>query len=125
MSDPKRRGRFRSILIFASVALVLFLLVAGFRGYRDLTLAKAREAQLEEAIGRTDEEIGRLERRVDRLQNDPVMLERLAREELGMVRPGEVVVLLEPEDGVAPATPAGSPAPTAGPSSGPREPESP
>jgi len=124
LSETRPTGRFRSILIFASVALVLFLLVAGFRGYRDLTLAKAREAQLEEAIGRTEEEIGRLERKVERLQTDPVMLERLAREELGMVRPGEVVVLLEPEGAVPPATPTSRP-PSTGPSSDPPEPESP
>jgi cell division protein FtsB len=124
LSEARPTGRFRSILIFASVALVLFLLVAGFRGYRDLTLAKAREAQLEQSIGHTEEEIGRLERKVERLQSDPVMLERLAREELGMVRPGEVVVLLEPEGAVPPATPTSRP-PSTGPSSDPPEPESP
>jgi cell division protein FtsB len=115
------RGRFRAILIFASVALVLFLLVAGFRSYRDLTLAKAREASLEEELALTEEEIERLERQVERLQTDPVMLERVAREELGMVRPREVVILLEPEG----AAPAATPAPSPGPSSDLREPESP
>ena len=96
-------------------------MIAGFRGFRDLTLVREREAELEQMIGDTETEIDRLERRIDRLRTDPVMLERLAREELGMIRPGEVVILVEPE--VPPG--ATSTEPLSAPSSGPLEPESP
>ncbi len=88
-------SRFRAILGYASLALMIFLLFAGFRGYRDLTLAREREARLEQAIARTEDEIVRLGREVERLRGDPVLLERLAREELGMVMPGDVVVLVD------------------------------
>jgi cell division protein FtsB len=39
-----------------------------------------------------------LVRRIERTRDDPVTWERLAREELGLVRPGDIVVML-PEAG--------------------------
>ena len=35
---------------------------------------------------------------VHALQSDPLAIERVAREELGMVRPGEKLILLAPEE---------------------------
>ncbi len=102
-NSPQSRSRFRAILGYASLALVIFLLFAGFRGFRDLTLAREREARLRRAIATTDEEIVRLGRKVERLRSDPVLLERLAREELGMVLPGDVVVMVEPQGRARPA----------------------
>ena len=96
-----------------------------FRGFRDLSLAKAREAELERSIELTGVEIDRLQRHVERLRSDPVLLERLAREELGMVRPGEVVVIVAPEPQTAAVRPTRPPVPPAPPSSDPRAPESP
>jgi len=52
---------------------------------------------------RVETEIGGLNRRVDALNRDPHTIERLARERLGMVRPGETVFLF---DGPAPDAPA-------------------
>jgi len=116
------RSRFRSVLGYASLALIIFLVIAGFRGFRDLGIAQAREEKLMQSIERGEQDIEQLERRVERLRDDPVLLERLARDELGMVRPGEVVVIVEPEQ-----QPAGSTAssPPAAPSSDPPAPESP
>ena len=39
-----------------------------------------------------------LRERIDRIENDPAMLERLAREDLGLVREGDVVIVLPEED---------------------------
>lgn len=40
-------------------------------------------------------ENARLRREVQQLHDDPAAIERAAREELGLVRPGEVVITLE------------------------------
>ena len=119
--DPEPAS-FRSILGLASVAFALFLTIAGFRVYHELSRARQQEADLERQIELTDREIDRLERRVERLRSDPVLLERLAREELGLVRPGEVVILVERPNPLRPKT---SPRPGEPPSSGPPAPGSP
>ncbi|HKI02847.1 MAG TPA: septum formation initiator family protein [Thermoanaerobaculia bacterium] len=101
---PVRTDSFRPVL-GATVLLVLALLaIAALKSSRDLEAAHGRERLLETRIAATRAESERLRLRVDRLRNDPGMLERLAREDLGMVRPGDVVIELP--DPRAPAPPA-------------------
>jgi cell division protein FtsB len=83
--------------------LLLLLGAAGARSARDLAAARAREALLEERIAATEARVAELRRRIARLRDDPVTLERLAREDLGLVRPGDVVLVLPPERRAAPA----------------------
>ena len=91
---PVRTDSFRPVL-GATVLLVLALLaIAALKSYRDLEAARARERLLETKIAATRAESERLRVRIDRLRHDPGMLERLAREDLGMVRPGDVIVEL-------------------------------
>ena len=85
-------------MLGAVVAGALLLLgVAGVRSWRDLSAARAREAALAGEIAAAEERIARLHARIERLKTDPSTLERLAREELGMVVPGDVVIVL-PQD---------------------------
>jgi cell division protein FtsB len=100
---PVRTDSFRPVL-GATVLLVLALLaIAGLKSSRDLESARARERLLEKRIAATRAESERLRVRIDRLRHDPGMLERLAREDLGMVRPGDVIVELPEAGGTAPA----------------------
>ena len=97
---PARSDSFRPVL-GATVLLVFALLaVAALKSYRDLAAARAREHQLEVRIAETKARSEKLRLRIDRLRHDPGMLERLAREDLGMVRPRDVVIEL-PEGAVA------------------------
>jgi hypothetical protein len=96
------------------VALVFALLaIAALKSYRDLAAARAHEHQLETQIAETKARSEKLRLRIDRLRHDPGMLERLAREDLGMVHPRDVVIEL-PEGGVAavPHPPAPAPVPS-------------
>ncbi|MFL6193741.1 MAG: FtsB family cell division protein [Thermoanaerobaculia bacterium] len=106
---PDRSDSFRPVL-GASVLLVFALLaLASLKSSRDLQAARSRESQLETRIAETKARSERLRVRIDRLKNDPGMLERLARENLGMVRPGDLVIEL-PDETKAPAPrPAPSP----------------
>ncbi|HEV7504169.1 MAG TPA: septum formation initiator family protein [Thermoanaerobaculia bacterium] len=98
---PARPDSFRPVL-GAAVALFLALLaVAALKSYRDLASARAHQHMLERQIHETIARSEWLRSRIDRLHHDPGMLERLAREDLGMVRPGDVVVEL-PDGAVAP-----------------------
>jgi cell division protein FtsB len=82
-------------VVFAGVALTV--LAIGFvsaRSYRDLADSRARVARLEAEIERRKGAIESLELRIEGLRDDPYTLERLARQELGMARSGEIIVVL-------------------------------
>jgi cell division protein FtsB len=96
-SQPTPRS-FRSILAAAVIFLLVLLAVVGLKSYRDLSFAYGRVDALEGEIKATEERIGGLRDRIRRLEDDPATLERLGREELGLVRPGEVVYLLPEEE---------------------------
>ena len=70
-------------------------------GYRGSGLARViqmkREVEsLERDIVTLREETGRLTKTIDRLRSDPEYIEQLARESLGLVKPGEKVLKLPP-----------------------------
>jgi len=89
-----RSQTFRSVLALAVAALVLLLSFGGAKSYQELEVARGRAAELERRLAETQLRIRGLEERVDQLEDDPAMLERLARDELGMVRPEDVVIVL-------------------------------
>ena len=86
-------------------ALVLLLLVGlAFYGWQGVVRLRQMHEQLqslerENATLRREAE--RLAQTIDRLRNDPAYLERVAREERGMVRPGETVLKFPPKDRVS------------------------
>lgn len=85
------------------VLLFMVLLgIAGLKSYRDLTAAGAREKLIENRIDETRTGIERLRGRIERLRSDPASLERLAREDLGLVQARDVVIEL-PQELAAPA----------------------
>lgn len=82
-------------MIGMAVAFALLLLAAaGLKSWRDLQATRQRETVLMERIRSTETKVDNLKRKIDRLGHDPVTLERAAREELGMVKPGDVVMVL-------------------------------
>ncbi len=89
---------FRVLLVGACAVVFVILLVAGYDGSRDLARLKSREAQLEARLRKTEASVSVLRDRISRLRWDPYMLERVAREELGLSRPGEIVVILPRAD---------------------------
>lgn len=106
--EPK--SSFRVVLVGAAAAVFVILVLAGYDSSRDLARLKARESQLLTRLRGTESNIAELRDRISRLRSDPYTLERFAREDLGLARPGEIVVVLprsEPsvEDPSSPATP--------------------
>jgi cell division protein FtsB len=88
---PPKADSFRPVLGAAVVLFLALLLVAGVKSWRDLEAARSRERALTDRIEALHRESERLKARIERLRHDPGTLERLAREELGMVRPGDVL----------------------------------
>jgi cell division protein FtsB len=84
----------RPLLVVLAVATVLgvVMLSGPFERYAD---GRTRVEAARSTADALDEEIARLEDRVEQLQ-DPTNLELLAREQQGMIRPGEVAYTLVP-----------------------------
>lgn len=94
----------RGLLGTAALVLALLFALAGLQSWRDLSVARSRSQELQSRVDATEERIEALRERIHRLDSDPRALERLAREELGLVRPGDLVIVL-PEETVSPTTP--------------------
>ncbi len=95
MTNLRRR------LLFAAAGLaVAAILVTLYRpGYGNLREMEAALAAAELEHQRLEAEHAQLSRQVQQLQDDPLELEREARQQLRLVRPGEVIYKFPtPED---------------------------
>ena len=84
----------RAVVLLVLLVFLGLLATAGVKSYRDLQATLRHEAELAEQIEQTQVHIDELKRRAQMLQEDPAALERLAREELTMVYPDEIVIML-------------------------------
>jgi cell division protein FtsB len=96
---PASRGERLRRGVGAAVLLGIFVVgcltaVVGERGGLELWRTRREATELAASLRAQRAELARLEEEVTRLQRDPLALERLAREELGLVLPGEVDFLL-------------------------------
>ncbi len=100
---------------FVAVSLLFSALVFGFflvsdRGLLQVRRQRLRLADMQAEVAELDAENRRLEEEVAALQNDPKAVEKIARETLNLVKPGEVVLIL-PEGWQARVRPSESAAP--------------
>jgi cell division protein FtsB len=91
---PARPDSLRAVLGAAVLFFSVLLVFASVKSHRDLVAARDHQRDLERTIHDTRDHIELLRGRIGRLRNDPGTLERLAREDLGMVRPNDVVIVL-------------------------------
>ena len=92
MFSKKLRALLMLFAIFFTVAIVY---LPGFSKYQEL---KRREIEITKETGRLREVRLQLAREEKLLESDPDYLERVARENLGRVRPGEVVYKILPAE---------------------------
>ena len=101
----------RAAVLVAVLLVLLFALAVPVRTYLD---QRSQLAQLQREAQVLEQQNAALQRQVAQL-NDPAYLERLARECLGMVKPGEIGFVVVPKGGVQPAPPgSGAPVPAQG-----------
>jgi cell division protein FtsB len=94
-----RRAVPGQVLLWGALGLfgsyLLFFLVFGRMGLVAHLRLKEDAARIETEIARVGSEIDVLAAQADALGRDPHTIERIARERLGMVRPGETVFLFD------------------------------
>ena len=89
---PSRRGIVRIVITL----LLIYSLLCFARAGRTLAEMERTAAQLEEERELLEQEHAALELRLQ--QESPEQMEKLARRELGMVMPGEIVFLFTQEE---------------------------
>jgi cell division protein FtsB len=96
--DPRRATQvtLRVVILLSSVLSIVFLFSFVFsdRGIAELQTARKRVADLHSDIRRLDADNARLRGEIDSVKKSTYAVERIAREDLGMARAGEVTYLL-------------------------------
>ena len=93
------------LVLFLVVAFAIANAVGGARGLTAFRDASSTFATLSEAVAHLRQENDALRERARRLREDSAAVEDLARQELGLIRPGEKVFILSeqpPDAGAAP-----------------------
>ena len=87
-STNGRRLLYAAIL----VAVVAFFRIAGYDGLIDLRQSWQQERELESEVQQLRDENGRIEDGIEELSPDGPAIERIARQELGWAKHGEIVI---------------------------------
>ena len=87
------RRNARQILAFALFALLVHD-VFGPHGFLAMRRTQKEIEQIRDQIGKVNEENKSLAEQVNSLKSDPRSIERIAREEMGLARPGELIFKL-------------------------------
>jgi cell division protein FtsB len=90
----KRRRTLQMLLIFVTLVLVINALV-GERGLMETLRAREQHAELVASIDKLKAENARLRDDARRLRTDPGTIEALARQELGLIKPGEMLFIIK------------------------------
>ena len=89
----RRRRIVYSLLIFAAIVLLVDALV-GDTGLMERLRARRQLQDAEAALASLRNENARLRDYIRRLSDDPTLIEAVAREELGLIRPGELLFII-------------------------------
>jgi cell division protein FtsB len=93
-----RDRRRRRVIGGLSVAFFVLLVnsIVGENGYLTTVRQQSERAALEGAVARLRIENQRLQEEGRRLRQDPAALEEAARQSLGLIRPGETLIIYTP-----------------------------
>ena len=86
------------VVLGAALLVMLVQAVIGPGGYQEGQKLKGKTNDLIQRIEAIKSENKQLENEIERLKTDPEEIEKIAREELGMVKPGEHKVVIKPKN---------------------------
>ena len=88
-----RRRTVHFLLVFVTIVLVVDSLV-GERGLLQSLKVRRQHSELAASVEALRHENARLREKARRLKEDPAEIESVAREELGLIRPGEMLFII-------------------------------
>jgi cell division protein FtsB len=86
-------------LLGGGFALLLLQDIFGTHGLIAMRKSQQEAAQVKQEISRLDEENRLLQDSVESLKSDPAAIEHIAREEMGLAKPGEYIFKIAPRSG--------------------------
>ena len=97
MKKEKNPSSFKKKAIIGGVGFILFVLtVTSFFGKRGLIEIYETRRHQEAILGKIEQQEkkkGKLERDIEELQKNPKAVEQKAREKLGLVKEGEIIII--------------------------------
>ena len=90
------------VVMLSSVLTIVFLISFFFseQGMSELQRSRRHVQDLHDQVARLETENKRLQAEIESLKKSTFAVERIAREDLGMSKPGEVVYMLPAKPGV-------------------------
>lgn len=101
----------RVLLLAFALGLLLLQDIFGTHGVLAMRRSQKEAMQIQQEIKRLDEENRVLQEHVKALKTDPVAIERIAREEMGLARPGELIFKVPAKPGEPPNADTNPPGP--------------
>lgn len=86
-------NRFAPIILVCLALVLLFFTVKGEHGLLHLQQLQQKQQILEQKNRELESEITSLQNKVYGIRQDPAFLEKTAREQLGLSKPGEIVYI--------------------------------
>ena len=98
MNDPRvenrKLRRYGMVALLILCAVLLISETFGDHGWLALRRQRREYQALQEQVRRLQQENQQLEMRIKTLQSDPKAIEKLAREQMRLARPGEIIYVL-------------------------------
>ncbi|HKQ85336.1 MAG TPA: septum formation initiator family protein [Candidatus Acidoferrales bacterium] len=85
-----------TLLLAAGMALLLISDVFGTHGVLAMRRSQKQAAEIQKRIEQLNQQNQQLEAKVKALKTDPEAVERIAREEMGLAKPGEYIFKIAP-----------------------------
>ena len=82
-------NRLAKLVLFISTVLILANAIAGDQGLIQTAMVRSKYEQLSDSVARLQDENRKLAVQAARLRHDVKAIEKLARDDLGLIRPGE------------------------------------
>jgi cell division protein FtsB len=97
MKKEKSPSSFKKKIITGGIVFLLFVLTVtsffGKRGLIEIYRTRRKQEALLRKINELEEKKVKLERDIEELQKNPKAIEKKAREKLGLVKEGEIVII--------------------------------
>ena len=91
--SPRRRRILNALLIFSAVVLLVDSLI-GETGFIQRMRARRQVEEAEVSINTLKKQNAQMVEYIRRLKDDPPLIEAVAREEMGLIKPGELLFIV-------------------------------